>query len=199
MAKFKVGDVVATVPAGTNVRKAPEGEQVVLRGKRVVRPKGFRFKVEKVEHRGKYIWYRGDLLEKHVKSDKPRSPVPGYGVNYPFGVKNSRYSAGFHTGCDLAAPTGTKVVAVTDGTITRADDGGAYGKWTHLKSVNGRTYVYCHQSARSVSVGDKVKAGQVIGHVGTTGNVTGPHLHFEATRPGEAWAYGRTVNPMGTW
>ena len=123
-----------------------------------------------------------------------KSPVPGYGVSYPFGVKDSRYAAGYHTGDDYASPTGTKVVAVLDGTIAWSNDnGGAYGKWIGLRATNGRDYVYCHLSKRSVSAGTKVTAGQKLGEVGATGNVTGPHLHFE-DRP-KGGGYGNVRKP----
>ena len=124
------------------------------------------------------------------------SPVPGYGISYPYGVKNPRYAAGYHTGDDYASATGTKVVAVLDGTIAWSNnDGGAYGRWIGLRASNGRDYVYCHLSVRSVSTGTKVVAGQKIGEVGATGNVTGPHLHFE-DRP-KGGGYGQVRKP--TW
>jgi murein DD-endopeptidase MepM/ murein hydrolase activator NlpD len=127
---------------------------------------------------------------------KVKSPVPGYSVSYPFGVKDLRYAAGYHTGDDYASPTGTKVVAVLDGTIAWSNDnGGAYGKWIGLRATNGRDYVYCHLSKRSVSTGTKVTAGQKLGEVGATGNVTGPHLHFE-DRP-KGGGYGQVRKP--TW
>lgn len=108
------------------------------------------------------------------------SPVPGKSVTYPFGVKNSRYAAGYHTGDDYATPTGSNAVAVRGGTIRWSNDnGGAYGKWIGLDADNGRTYVYCHLSSRLVAAGTRVTAGQVIAKTGATGNVTGPHLHFE--------------------
>jgi murein DD-endopeptidase MepM/ murein hydrolase activator NlpD len=111
---------------------------------------------------------------------KVAAPVPGKVVTYPYGVKNSRYAAGYHTGDDYAAAVGLNVVAVRSGTIRWSNDnGGAYGKWMGLDADNGRTYVYCHLSSRLVSAGKKVVAGQVLGKVGATGNVTGPHLHFE--------------------
>jgi len=122
------------------------------------------------------------------------SPVPGYGISYPYGVKNPRYAAGYHTGDDYASPTGTKVVAVLDGTIAWSNnEGGAYGRWIGLRASNGRDYVYCHLSVRSVSTGTKVVAGQKLGEVGATGNVTGPHLHFE-DRP-KGGGYGQVRKP----
>jgi murein DD-endopeptidase MepM/ murein hydrolase activator NlpD len=122
------------------------------------------------------------------------SPVPGYKVTYPYGVKNPRYAAGYHTGDDYAAPKGAKVVAVLDGTIAWSNDnGGSYGKWIGLRTSTGRDYIYCHLSVRSVSTGTKVKAGQKLGEVGATGNVTGPHLHFE-DRP-KGGGYGNDRKP----
>ncbi|WP_079171414.1 M23 family metallopeptidase [Streptomyces sp. CC53] len=122
------------------------------------------------------------------------SPVPGYKVTYPYGVRNARYAAGFHTGHDYAAPTGTPVVAVRDGVIAWSNSGGgAYGQWIGLRADNGRDYVYCHLSARSVRTGQRVKAGQRLGAVGATGRVTGPHLHFE-DRP-RGGGYGNVRRP----
>jgi murein DD-endopeptidase MepM/ murein hydrolase activator NlpD len=125
---------------------------------------------------------------------KVASPVPGYKVTYPYGVKNPRYAAGYHTGDDYAAPKGAKVVAVLDGTIAWSNDnGGSYGKWIGLRTSTGRDYIYCHLSVRSVKTGTKVKAGQKLGEVGATGNVTGPHLHFE-DRP-KGGGYGNDRKP----
>ncbi|MFD7702807.1 peptidoglycan DD-metalloendopeptidase family protein [Streptomyces caelestis] len=108
------------------------------------------------------------------------SPVPGHHVTYRFGVKNPRYKAGYHTGDDYAAPEGAPVVAVRNGTVRWSNaNGGAYGHWIGLQTDSGRIYVYCHLSQRGVAPGQSVRAGQKIGKVGRSGNVTGPHLHFE--------------------
>lgn len=124
-------------------------------------------------------------------SGRPSSPVPGRKVTYAYGIKNSRYAAGYHTGDDYAAPTGTPVVAVKAGTIVWANTaGGSYGTWMGLRA-GGRDYVYCHLSRIAVGSGKKVKAGQVIGYVGATGNVTGPHLHFEDRPAGGGYGSGR--------
>jgi len=123
------------------------------------------------------------------------SPVPGRGVTYRYGVRNPRYAAGFHTGQDHAAPTGTPVVAVRSGTIRWSNNyGGAYGRWMGLDANNGRTYVYCHLSSRRFKAGTRVKAGQRIGRVGATGNVTGPHLHFE-DHPRGPFRYAQVRKP----
>lgn len=127
--------------------------------------------------------------------ERADSPVPGKVVTYPFGVKNSRYAAGYHTGEDYAAAVGLDVVAVRAGKIVWSNDnGGAYGKWMGLEADNGRTYVYCHLSTRLLSSGATVTAGQKIGKVGATGNVTGPHLHFE-DHPNGPFKYAQVRKP----
>ena len=83
-----------------------------------------------------------------------------------------------HTGIDLAATTGTKIISATDGTIVLNSSKGDYGK--HLKIQNGDAiFIYAHCSKIYVNEGDIVQQGQEIAEVGATGNATGPHLHFE--------------------
>jgi murein DD-endopeptidase MepM/ murein hydrolase activator NlpD len=198
--------VIVKTHAGLRARTKPNGPVQQKNGRNLLRPYGFKFKVREIQSAGgrewaraKLLWYAVDFLGEYKKpatSARVASPVPGYGVNYQFGVKNAAYIAGFHTGEDHAAPIGTRVVAVRDGKIIRADWGGAYGNWTQLKADNGHIYIYCHQSRRTVKVGQKVKKGQTIGHVGATGNATGPHLHFEMSK-GSTWSYGNVQKP--TW
>lgn len=95
-----------------------------------------------------------------------------------------------HTGLDFAAPTGSPIFAVANGTITSTGYDGAYGNKTVLTLDDGTEIWFCHQSAVDVSVGATVHAGELIGRVGSTGNTTGPHLHLEV-RPGG----GDPVNP----
>ena len=83
-----------------------------------------------------------------------------------------------HTGTDIAAETGTKIVSATDGTVILASSTGDYGK--HLKiQINDVIIVYAHCNKLYVNEGDEIKQGQEIAEVGSTGNTTGPHLHFE--------------------
>lgn len=88
-----------------------------------------------------------------------------------------------HTGLDFAGPTGTDIHAVAAGEVTEAGWSGPYGYRTIVELDDGTEIWYCHQSSIDVGVGDTVARGQVIGDVGSTGNVTGPHLHLEV-RPG---------------
>ncbi|MET8112780.1 peptidoglycan DD-metalloendopeptidase family protein [Streptomyces prasinus] len=127
------------------------------------------------------------------------SPVPGHKVTFEF-YERGPYAwkpdgIGRHTGQDFAAQSGTPVVAVRSGTIAWSNgEGGAYGQWIGLAADNGHVYTYCHLSQRQVKAGQKVDAGQQLGRVGTTGNSTGPHLHFEMSK-GPTWAYGNVAKP----
>ena len=83
-----------------------------------------------------------------------------------------------HTGTDIAAETGTKIVSATDGTVVLSSTVGYYGN--HLKiQINDVIIVYAHCNKLYVNEGDTIKQGQEIAEVGSTGNTTGPHLHFE--------------------
>jgi len=93
-----------------------------------------------------------------------------------------------HKGVDWAAPTGTPIYAAFDGEIAFAGDGKGYGNVVRIAHDGGRETRYAHMSrfGAGVAVGKPVKAGDVIGYVGTTGLSTGPHLHFELYRAGQA-------------
>ena len=108
-------------------------------------------------------------------------PLSGYRLTATFG----QYGlwASYHTGLDLAAPSGTPLVAMARGVVTSAGYDGAYGNKTVLTLEDGTELWYAHQTSITVSVGDVVAPGDVVGTVGSTGNVTGPHLHLEV-RPG---------------
>ena len=84
-----------------------------------------------------------------------------------------------HTGLDFAAPSGTPIMAVASGDIDSTEYSGAYGNRTVETLPDGTELWYCHQTSYLVSPGQHVTAGQTIGYVGSTGNVTGPHLHLE--------------------
>ena len=110
-------------------------------------------------------------------------PVDGYHLTARFG-ESAACGRSYHTGLDFAAPSGTPIHAVANGVITSTGYDGAYGNKTVETLDDGTELWYCHQTVVSVvSVGDTVRAGQLIGYVGSTGNVTGPHLHLEV-RPG---------------
>ncbi|MEU3522773.1 M23 family metallopeptidase [Streptomyces sp. NPDC038707] len=129
-------------------------------------------------------------------------PTSSYTITSTFGQAGSMWSSGHHTGLDFAAPTGTLIKAVHSGTITEAGWAGAYGYRTVLTLDDGTELWFCHQSSVNVTAGQKVATGEVIGRVGATGNVTGPHLHFEVHPGGSptgidpmAWLRDKGLTP----
>ncbi|MFB8778873.1 peptidoglycan DD-metalloendopeptidase family protein [Streptomyces albogriseolus] len=121
------------------------------------------------------------------------SPVPGGGLGTAYKVAGSMWSSGYHTGVDFSVPTGTSLKAVGAGTVVSAGWGGAYGNQVVIQLNDGHYAQYAHLSSLSVSAGQTVSAGQQVGLSGATGNVTGPHLHFEI-RTGPD--YGSDVDPV---
>jgi murein DD-endopeptidase MepM/ murein hydrolase activator NlpD len=108
---------------------------------------------------------------------------PGaYHLTAGFGEYSGLWSH-YHTGLDFAAPTGTPIHAVANGVVTSVGYDGAYGNKTVITLDDGTELWFCHQNSYAVDVGQEVHAGDLIGYVGSTGNVTGPHLHLEV-RPG---------------
>ncbi|MGC4744264.1 M23 family metallopeptidase [Micromonospora sp. DT201] len=117
---------------------------------------------------------------KPKKTTKPTpawvDPMPGAAVTSCYG---ERWGT-LHAGIDLALPSGTPIRAAAAGTVTQAGDASdGYGNSVFIDHGNGYLTHYAHQSRIAVTVGQKVKAGQVIGYEGATGDATGPHLHFE--------------------
>ncbi|MFF2143392.1 M23 family metallopeptidase [Kitasatospora sp. NPDC058190] len=121
------------------------------------------------------------------------APVPDAPTSNPYGVADSEYAAGYHTGVDFAVDPGTPVLAVGDATVVSARWDGAYGKEVVLRLTDGHFAQYAHLSALSVSRGDHVPAGERVGLSGNTGNSTGPHLHFEIRTSNR---YGAVINPV---
>ena len=105
------------------------------------------------------------------------TPVSGI-ITSRFGSRESIRTYG-HTGLDIAAPAGTSIRAAADGTVTFAGYSGGYGYVVKMSHGNGIETYYAHCSELYVSAGEKIEAGDVIAAVGSTGNSTGNHLHFE--------------------
>ncbi|MCX4855318.1 LysM peptidoglycan-binding domain-containing M23 family metallopeptidase [Streptomyces canus] len=120
-------------------------------------------------------------------------PVTGATIGTGYRVAGSMWSSGYHTGVDFVVPTGTSLKAVAAGTVVSAGWGGAYGNQVVIKLNDGYYAQYAHLSQLSVSAGQTVTEGQQIGLSGATGNVTGPHLHFEIRTTPD---YGSDVDPV---
>ncbi|MER5970640.1 M23 family metallopeptidase [Streptomyces sp. NPDC002055] len=119
-------------------------------------------------------------------------PVDHYTKGSTFGLGGSHWS-NKHSGQDFVVPTGTSVKATHSGTVVEAGWGGSYGNNIVIKHGDKTYTQYGHLSTLGVSAGQTVKTGQEIGKSGSTGNSTGPHLHFETrTAP----VYGFAVEPI---
>ncbi len=140
-----------------------------------------------------------DAVERTVESYSEQIanqwvvPVAGYRLTARFGQSSGLWSSGSHTGLDLAGPSGSTIIAAASGTVKSAGYEGAYGNKTVIVLDDGTETEmwYAHQSRITVEAGQTVRAGDVIGYTGSTGNVTGPHLHLEV-RPGG----GDPIDPM---
>lgn len=111
--------------------------------------------------------------------------ITQYFGNTPFATKNPQiYNGSGHNGVDFGAPTGTPVLSTLSGTVVETGNTDqypgcfSYGKWVLIKHANGLSSLYAHLSKRSVTAGQKVGTGELIGYSGSTGFSTGPHLHL---------------------
>ena len=109
-------------------------------------------------------------------------PLPGYSPGSAYGWRMHPIfnEMRFHAGEDIGAPSGTPILAADSGVATVIpDNGNGYGNYIMINHGGGRVTLYAHMSSFAISGGASVSQGQVIGYVGSTGNSTGPHLHFE--------------------
>jgi hypothetical protein len=122
------------------------------------------------------------------REDRPKlaDPVPNWRKHITSRPGHRESPGGIgstdHKGLDIGVPTGTPIQAVKRGTVVHAGESGGYGNLVTIKHEDGTFTKYAHQSQINVKVGQQVEAGDVIGKVGSTGQSTGPHLHFEVRR-----------------
>ncbi len=124
-----------------------------------------------------------------------RTPVDGARLTSGYGMRYHPilgYNK-LHRGVDFGAPSGTPVMAAGHGTIEKAEWFGGYGRYVRVRHANSYSTAYAHLSrfARGIKPGVRVRQGQLIGYVGTTGRSTGPHLHYEVM------VKSKQINPMG--
>ncbi|MEU9205652.1 transglycosylase family protein [Streptomyces sp. NPDC048332] len=176
-------------------RKAAAGPAQQAKPKPVVQPKQTQQakpKPKKTETRKTETRKTGTRetgrAEKHSGLTAPVAARTGT----PYHQEGS-WSSGYHTGVDFPVPTGTSVKAVGPGTVVSAGWGGAYGYQIVIRHSDGKYSQYAHLSSLLVRSGQHVGGGQRIARSGSTGNVTGPHLHFEI-RTGPD--YGSDIDPL---
>lgn len=121
-------------------------------------------------------------------------PVKNNTIGTKYGASGKYWSSGHHTGVDFPVSTGTQVYSVGNGQVFDTGYSSAYGNFVEIYHGNNIYSFYAHGSKVQVSVGQKVSKGDPIMLSGRTGNVTGPHLHFEIRTPG--YRYSNCVNPM---
>jgi murein DD-endopeptidase MepM/ murein hydrolase activator NlpD len=124
-----------------------------------------------------------------------KTPIDGARISSGFGMRFHPilgYTK-MHKGIDFAAPRGTPIYAAGDGTIEKAGKFSSYGNYVRIRHRAGLETAYAHMQGFHAGIrpGSRVKQGQVIGYVGTTGRSTGPHLHYEIL------IGGKQVNPAG--
>lgn len=109
------------------------------------------------------------------------NPIPGAKISSRFGHRVDPFNgrSAMHSGIDFKAATGTPVLSTGDGVVVRAGRRGGYGKVVEIKHKDGYTTRYAHLSRISVKTGQRIRLGQTVGKVGSTGRSTGPHLHYE--------------------
>jgi murein DD-endopeptidase MepM/ murein hydrolase activator NlpD len=129
-----------------------------------------------------------------VKKDLLKTPINAARISSSFGLRKHPV-LGFtkmHNGVDFPAPIGTPIFAAGDGVVQEAKRKGAYGNYVRIKHNGTYATAYAHLSkfAHNIKPGSKVKQGEIVGFVGTTGRSTGPHLHYEVIQN------GKHINPM---
>lgn len=135
-----------------------------------------------------------DASGKNIRQAAMAAPLrSGYRISSSYGYRRHPI-AGYrkmHQGTDMAAPTGTPVVAPADGVVVEARRWGGYGNWLRIRHANGLETGYGHLSryGSGIRAGQRVRQGQVVAYVGSTGASTGPHLHYEM------WRSGQRINP----
>ncbi|MEV0692197.1 transglycosylase family protein [Streptomyces sp. NPDC050388] len=134
-----------------------------------------------------------ERADRATQSGVTRVAPVGAPLGTPYHKAGSSWSKGYHTGVDFPVPTGTPVKSIAAGSVVSAGWEGSFGYQVVVRHADGRYSQYAHLSAISVRSGQSVTAGQRLGRSGSTGNSSGPHLHFEVrTGPG----FGSDVDPL---
>ena len=182
-------DVVYEQYQDKNGRTARTGNMVYA----ALNLSGITLRVYRYELAGGVVAYFNEKGES-VRKALMRTPVDGARLSSRFGRRRHPilgYTR-MHRGVDFAAPRGTPVMAAGSGVIARAGWNGAFGRYIKIRhnGTYATAYGHLHRYARGIKVGKRVRQGQIIGYVGSTGRSTGPHLHYEVHRN------NRQINPM---
>ncbi len=133
-----------------------------------------------------------NMLSARLQSSIPLGPPTRTGYissNYGNRIHPISGKKTFHKGLDFAAASGSEVLAAADGVVIKSENHAGYGMLVEIDHGNGYITRYAHNKSSEVALGDYVRQGQKVALVGSTGNSTGPHIHFEILQDGES------VNP----
>jgi murein DD-endopeptidase MepM/ murein hydrolase activator NlpD len=177
-------------------------ERLILSGRDI--QAGAAIVVNLPEGKRRYRFIPGDMLSPNERAfflypGSFRFPLQKFTLTSAFGRRISPISGRLstHNGLDLAAPAGAEVYAARDGTVIETSENSVYGKYVVIAHDGGWTSLYGHLSSIDTALRTKVKAGIMIGRVGSTGLSTGPHLHFELRQDGKAQDPGRLLGRRG--
>jgi murein DD-endopeptidase MepM/ murein hydrolase activator NlpD len=183
---FQTADAISAVledaglPVDTDASKSAMGGPLVA----VDNPALFETKVRQLDE-------ALDLLDR-MKSEARRLPIanpaPGRSISSTFGVRKDPLlgTPAMHSGMDFRAPLGSPARVTAAGTVVKAGWSGGYGRLVEVEHAGGFTTRYGHLSKILVKEGDSLAAGDIVGKVGSSGRSTGPHLHYEVRRKGDA-------------
>jgi murein DD-endopeptidase MepM/ murein hydrolase activator NlpD len=129
-----------------------------------------------------------EVMKNEARKFPIANPAPGRGVSSSFGVRRDPLIGmpAMHAGLDFRAPSGSAALVTAPGTVIKAGWNGGYGRMVEVDHGNGFSTRYAHLSKIRVKVGQKLSAGDTVGDVGSSGRSTGPHLHYEIRRDGDA-------------
>ena len=147
-------------------------------------PAGFESKVRELDEALDLL----DRMKKEVRRLPIANPAPGRAISSTFGVRKDPLlgTPAHHSGMDFRAPAGSPAKASAAGKVVTAGWNGGYGRMVEIEHSSGFTTRYAHLSKIGVKIGQQVAGGEEIGKVGSSGRSTGPHLHYEIRRNGEA-------------
>ena len=187
--KLKAGDILFYDGGGKGSYKSVSHVSLYVGNDKIIESSSAKGKVIKKDASNSngpkskfFVAYR---IGSTMASGKWTWPVPGHmTISSDYSMRSDPFGSGstsMHNGIDIPAPSGTKIVAASDGTLAWANYSSTAGNWIGINHGNNVYSVYMHQSsfAKGLKVGQKIRKGQTIGYVGTTGNSTGNHLHFE--------------------
>ena len=142
----------------------------------------------------------GSTSTRSTVSIPSRNPIESARLSSDYGTRIHPVLGGRrgHKGIDLASPTGTPIYASADGVVSRADWFSSYGLYVSLEHGGSIQTRYGHMSRLAVASGQRVRKGDVIGYVGSTGRSTGPHLHYEVRVNGQAVKRGDVIGYVGS-